>query len=1352
MARDRLSASGRGDDPREDPRFAAVFQRHLEELKKKGSVDPDEILVANPDLGPAVLEDLETYIQLGSVDGSVPENQPLGNLGDYTLRRQIGRGGMGIVYEAWQNSMARRVALKVMPKAVAADQRAVRRFILEAQAAGKLTHPNIVHVHGMGVEQQVPYYAMDFVEGETLAQVLARIKDAEPEAETVFGKKDRPGYFEKLAEAFADVADGLQHAHSHKVIHRDIKPSNLILDGDGRLRILDFGLARLEGQESLTLSGDFLGTPQYMSPEQARRKKIDVDHRTDVYSLGATMYEAITGRPPFRGKDHSDTLSQIIERDPVKPRKVNPRVPKDLDTVVLKCLRKAPEDRYGTAEALGQDLRRFVRGDPIEARPVTAWEALLRRSARRKGALAVGSVLIVLIAALGWLAARTYREARLRSEASYEPRVRRAVQLLQLDALNRRAEAWEPLIIDRTGEVFRPGFPRDAFGRGDRRPVETAVEELEAAAKAVPRRPDAPYYLARALLLLDRTDDALRALDLAAEAEPQFVPALVLRADVLKRRGDRDAAKALAEQAEQAARGTLADAWLAARRLERRRQWQEARAAFDLLLQPESTGRELYVGAGVEARIGRAVARLEGRDLGGALADLGVARFLWPESVEPGLIEAKAYYLLDERQKAAGLLADLHEGARFRDDVAVGALAVYISLRDYDAALEWAKKLGAGYVREMMMAQALVLLGRTEEAEKALRAALAQRPGDVSASGTLANLLYVVGRRFEEAQAILDAALAHHPGDQILYSHRAKLLWVWGKPELAVETQRRCLDLEPHRLSVYWDLGLCLIEMGNGLEGLEKLRRACTLEPEDTWSWNNLGHALARTARLPEAIEALGEAIRLDPGNGWALWNRGQALERGGRLDEALFDHRQALRSLPLSQAGYADAGRILERQGKTEEALLAYVDALGVESWDRATHGHLTAVLRRPAPGVFGPSLDRLTASLEQANPKGKHAPLVLDTFALALALSPSRRNLDRALDQALRGVEAAQESPEDLACLVATLSLVLRLLQAERAPTEHRLTLLPALPGYPVLDGLLEEDADHDPERDRRLIEKLHAAAPAGEALHRLLYLEGRLLARAESHREAAEKHARLIVEDPSSPEPCLRLAECLRAAGDPAAAVATIEKALSARSFDDRRLWDLWLAISLAELKRSAGELLRGLPQEATGHAADLRWLLERHDARDPVRIDCGGKGFKGNAGVVWHADRFFTGGHDGGCLSIEIEGTEDDRLYQTERRFPGPGATSAYRVPVPPGRYQVTLHFAETWFHAEGMRRFDVLIEGDTALADHEPFAAGACKAHRVMREARVTDGILEITFVRKTDVPMLAGLEVQRLDP
>jgi hypothetical protein len=180
---------------------------------------------------------------------------------------------MGVVYEAWESSMDRRVALKVLPPGIAADERALQWFVREARTAGQLSHPNVVSVYGMGLKDQTPHFAMEFVEGETLAQVLARLKGAKADEKTAFGfPRDDVAFYSTLARAFADTADGLQHAHAKKIIHRDIKPSNLILDSEGRLRILDFGPARLEGQESLTLSGDFLGTPQYMSPEQARRR------------------------------------------------------------------------------------------------------------------------------------------------------------------------------------------------------------------------------------------------------------------------------------------------------------------------------------------------------------------------------------------------------------------------------------------------------------------------------------------------------------------------------------------------------------------------------------------------------------------------------------------------------------------------------------------------------------------------------------------------------------------------------------------------------------------------------------------------------------------------------------------------------------------------------------------------------------------------------------------------------------------------------------------------------------------------------------------------------------------------
>ncbi len=444
------AAHEHGQDARHAPGFEALLAEYVEELNLQGFVDPERIAKEHPDLASALLEGLKTYIALQE-EG--PPHEPLGTLGDYTLRRQIGRGGMGVVYDAWQNSLDRQVALKVLPAGVAADDKSFHRFMREAKTAAKLNHQNIVGVYGMGVEANTPYYAMEFVEGETLAQIVSKLRTSAPGVPTPFGPSAEDiGFYSAVARAFAEVADGLQHAHSKGVIHRDIKPSNLILDQEGHLRILDFGLARLEGQESITFSGDVVGTVQYMSPEQAQVKKIAVDHRTDIYSLGATMYEVLTGRPPFKGRDHHDTLTQIIARNAEPLRKLNARVPRDLETIVLKCMRKDPADRYGTAEALGQDLRRFARGDAIEARPQTRLEMAAAGIWRhRKIACAGAAALAFVVLGLATstiLITRAHGTAVREREEAMRQRDARSRDLYRSD-MRRALEDWD------SGNIYR---------------------------------------------------------------------------------------------------------------------------------------------------------------------------------------------------------------------------------------------------------------------------------------------------------------------------------------------------------------------------------------------------------------------------------------------------------------------------------------------------------------------------------------------------------------------------------------------------------------------------------------------------------------------------------------------------------------------------------------------------------------------------------------------------------------------------------------------------------------------------------------------------------------------------------
>ena len=388
-------------DPLREQQLEELFAYYVDRLNEGDELNPQEILAKHPELGTDLIEHLEGYIDPGAAP-SMPSDR---TLGDYTIRREIGRGGMGIVYDAWQNSLDRRVALKVLPLGIAASDRAFERFMREARTAAKLDHQNIVRVHGMGVEANTPYYSMEYVEGRTLAQILGAMEAHSDAAEDApfAPASDGSTNYTGIARTFAEVADGLQHAHEKGVTHRDIKPSNLILTVDGHLRILDFGLARFEGDESLTLTGDLLGTPMYMSPEQARRRKIPVDHRTDIYSLGATLYEVLTQRPPFRGKDNYETLSQIIANDLSPLRRFDPTIPKSLETIVLKCLRKNPKDRYDTAEAVAEDLRRFAQGEPVEAQPLPPWAGVARKAWKyspRIGVIVMTATLIFFVISL----------------------------------------------------------------------------------------------------------------------------------------------------------------------------------------------------------------------------------------------------------------------------------------------------------------------------------------------------------------------------------------------------------------------------------------------------------------------------------------------------------------------------------------------------------------------------------------------------------------------------------------------------------------------------------------------------------------------------------------------------------------------------------------------------------------------------------------------------------------------------------------------------------------------------------------------------------------------------------------
>jgi len=311
--------------------------------------------------------------------------------GDYEIIRELARGGMGVVFQARQISLNRPVALKMILAGQLANETDVRRFYTEAEAAANLDHPGIVPIFEVGQHEGQHYFSMGFVEGQSLAQRLAQ----------------GPLPAREAAELIRRVSEAIEYAHQRGVVHRDLKPGNVLLDVSGNPRITDFGLAKkVQGDSGLTGSGQIMGTPSYMPPEQAGGKRGEVGPAADVYALGATLYALVTGRPPFQAATAMDTVIQVISDEPVPPRRLNASVPRDLETISLKCLEKEPGKRYASAAALAEDLRRYLVGEPIAARPVgpaeRAWR-WCRRNPAVAGALGMVAAALVVVAVLALL-------------------------------------------------------------------------------------------------------------------------------------------------------------------------------------------------------------------------------------------------------------------------------------------------------------------------------------------------------------------------------------------------------------------------------------------------------------------------------------------------------------------------------------------------------------------------------------------------------------------------------------------------------------------------------------------------------------------------------------------------------------------------------------------------------------------------------------------------------------------------------------------------------------------------------------------------------------------------------------
>ena len=384
------------DSPPEetDARLFEVLDRYVESLHRADAPTRSQLLTRHPELRglleclngldslvpPPPAQDWDATIEAAPtlVFGNGRGGEPAESrgpacrvFGKYELLGEIGRGGMGVVYRARQTDLDRPVALKMILASRLASDEDVRRLYAEARAAGGLRHPNIVGIHEVGEDEGQHYFAMDCVEGQSLADKL-RHGPLEPD---------------EAARLVAQVSRAVDYLHANNIVHRDLKPSNILLDGECRPYVTDFGLAKVFNSDSGgTQTGTIVGTPSYMAPEQAAGRPSAVSPRSDVYSLGAILYELLSGRPPFQRDNPLDTLVDVLEGEPTLLTKANPQTPGELEWICLRCLEKDPEKRYPSAAALAEDLERFLRDEPVEAQP-SGLRQNLRRWARREPAL-----------------------------------------------------------------------------------------------------------------------------------------------------------------------------------------------------------------------------------------------------------------------------------------------------------------------------------------------------------------------------------------------------------------------------------------------------------------------------------------------------------------------------------------------------------------------------------------------------------------------------------------------------------------------------------------------------------------------------------------------------------------------------------------------------------------------------------------------------------------------------------------------------------------------------------------------------------------------------------------------------
>jgi tetratricopeptide (TPR) repeat protein len=884
----------------------------------------------------------------GQVSNKLPE------IPGYTVEVILGRGGVGVVYKARHLKLGRPVAIKMLLSGAHASPPELMRFMREAQAIATLVHANIVQVHDVGELDGQPYYTMEFVEGGSLAQRLAGV----------------PQPADQAAALVATLAEAIHTAHQGGIVHRDLKPGNVLLTLDGTPKISDFGLARyFDYDGSLTITGFRAGTPSYMAPEQAAGKTSAIGPPSDVYSLGAILYEMLTGRPPFQGESTAETERQLLTQEPVPPSRLNPRVPRDLQTICLKCLNKDPLRRYPTAAALAEDIHRFQRGEPITARPTGIVERVAKWARRQPvhAAVLVGGILVITAVTAGVLWFAADRAASIRAVES---------DLKEVNEAEGRLD-W----VDASA----------ALGRARARLANRPIDYLRSAVDQDTRE----LQLAQ---LLDSTE-----LSRFAIVEGRFY-----------RRFDKEHADvAYANAFRDAGYGSFDDApELVAERIGN----SHIKAALIALLDDWS----LCVTDPQQQQWLFNVARSVDHDPTGwrdrardpTVYSDRVALSKLAESVSSAKAPVQFLVVLGARLRNVGVdttpylrqvlleyPSDFWVNTTLGDAVRLGGNPAD-SLRYYQAALAVRPNSAVAYGN---LGVALGADKQPDDAIAAFRAAIQIDPNFSEGHYSLGLVLRREGRT-DDAIAEFKEAIRIAPDVADFYYNLGLAFGDSGRLDDAIDNFHKALRIDPNNPATHYALGLTLRKGGHADEAIAEFKEAIGIIPGVADYHYNLALALNDTGKTDAAIESFRAALRINPNNPNTHFILSLALRKDGLTDEAIAELQEAIRIAPdVSEYHYILALAFLD-SGKANQAIESLRTALRIDPKNANTHYVLALELRKEG---------RADEAITEFNEAIRIAPDIADYhYNLALALNDSGK-IDGAIETFRAAIRIDPKNP---------------------------------------------------------------------------------------------------------------------------------------------------------------------------------------------------------------------------------------------------------------------------------------------------------------------------------------------------